>query len=318
MSLGKVIHRLVWLGQRAPLVLASLLIIKLPWLRGYRHSLLSTWLMSDRRSSLDNLLWVTFFMLWSYLEYYPEKDPEAREGKKALAMGSKPGVAWAQGYDSTPLEEYFEIRPGKLSMWESIPVFAALQATLTIIPEDQECVVVQVGSSSGRGIAWVAKNFPRVRCVGTDVYPEVVEYAAASHRLPNLEFKLLSAKDIGEVFKWFGDRKYLIFGEGSLQYVQPEHISTFFRALASRSNVEVLLTEPYSSKLDLERVTTSVPRGGFSYSHNYKRYAEKQGFVTVEYRLISPEEFYAPDSPQGRAGHYYWRGVPAAARLPST
>ena len=125
------------MSRRAHLVLVSLIILKIGWFHGYRRFLLSTWQTPERRGRVDNLLWGTFRTLWMRLEYYKEKDPETREAKKALLMGGEGGREWARDYDSTRLEDSFAASLGRLTMWEALPVYAAVQDILRRVPEDQ-------------------------------------------------------------------------------------------------------------------------------------------------------------------------------------
>lgn len=59
-----------------------------------------------------------------------------------------------------------------------------------------EGTVADMGMGSGGGTLALASLYPRVRVIGVDINPEMVERASDKHRLPNLEFR---AGDIAEM-----------------------------------------------------------------------------------------------------------------------
>lgn len=59
-----------------------------------------------------------------------------------------------------------------------------------------EGTVADMGMGSGSGTLALASLYPRVRVIGVDINPEMVERASDKHRLPNLEFR---AGDIAEM-----------------------------------------------------------------------------------------------------------------------
>ena len=61
-------------------------------------------------------------------------------------------------------------------MEEAYPIFNEISAILG--NTSSRYLVIQVGSSSGREIAYFAKMFPQHDFVGTDIYDEIVEYAS--------------------------------------------------------------------------------------------------------------------------------------------
>ena len=160
--------------------------------------------------------------------------------------------------------------------------------------------------------------FPQHVFVGTDIYDEVVEYSSDYHNYPNLSFVKCSAKEIGNIFNIMEiDVKIqpikiilppiLILASGSLQYVQPEHLIIFFNSLSNFANLKILLLEPGNeSKGKPDEIKTSIWRGNFSYTHDYKHYAEMAGLKTIENQIIKP---YSPDdSVHSSTCHYYYLG----------
>ena len=286
-------------------VLPALGILKIPLFGRYRRFLLSTWYTPDRRGRLDNLLYPAVYYLWLRLEYWPEKDPDIRETKKELLMGGDSGREWAKYYDFQPLD--FSAKVGKMTLWDASPVYSTLERILRESIAEQSCCVIQVGSSSGREIAWVARNFPNTKCIGTDIYPEVIEYSSQSHNAPNLEFEQLAAKNVSELISQLRDYRLIIFSSGSLQYVQPEHLGIFFKALSMCPNIDVVVCEPASIVHgEPTNLAGYLLRGDFSYTHNYKQYAEESGLCTLECRIIYP--YYPHDPKHGKTVHYFWWG----------
>ena len=169
--------------------------------------------------------------------------------------------------------------------------------------------MIQIGSSSGREIAWLANKYPEIQCVGTDIYQEVIDFASASYASDNLKFYLASAITINKLIGCTRKGKTLIFSSGSLQYVQPEHMSSVFRGLSTTQEVEVIVFEPIDVDANLDGSYRSVPRANFSYTHNYKRYAEENGFETQNFRIATPEELHPETASHNRTGHYYWHGI---------
>jgi hypothetical protein len=170
--------------------------------------------------------------------------------------------------------------------------------------------VIQIGTSSGREIAWIAEQFPQVRFIGTDIFLDIIEYAQQAHNGENLEFQVFSAANLRTILDQLKGHRVIVFSIGSLQYVQPEHLDAFFNSLGSVIGVldlEVMLAEPASVKYgDPLSLAGSQPRGSFSYTHNYRKYAERNGFNSLGCNIIHP---YAPSDPlHGFTVQYYWHG----------
>jgi hypothetical protein len=186
------------------------------------------------------LLYSILFYLWTKVEYLREKDPDKREHLKALAMAGDSGREWARHYDAVPLN--FNIKVDDLSFEEAVPIFGEIEDILK--SAQSRIIVVQVGSSSGSEIAYFAGKYPHHTCIGTDIYQEVVDYSSQSHQAKNLSFRKISAKDMWKFLSEFIDKEVLVFSDGSLQYVQPEHLSPFFASIYRHGSAKVLLCEP--------------------------------------------------------------------------
>lgn len=275
--------RIIWHGALA--MTFGAIIYKLTFFSQYKRHLLSTWHDFGKRRGVDNLLFNPLFNFWIRFEYLKEKDPDKREDLKELAMGGNSGREWAKRYDSKPLD--FNSMIGDMTFNEALPMFNEIENILKTMKA--KIVVIQVGSSSGREIAYFANKYPAHTYIGTDIYQEVVDYSSHSHKSENLSFRKLSAKNVSELLSEYRSENILIFSEGALTYVQPEHLPLFFYSIANHASAKVLLNEPGNeSQCKVDELRGSIWRGNFSYTHNYKYYAERAGIKTVKSKVIRP------------------------------
>ena len=281
-----IIYKLLRVVHRTLRLLVEGVIYKIVFSRRYKLFLLSTWYDTDKRTKVDSFLFPIVFNQWIKLEYLKESDPDRRERLKSLAMGGNSGEKWAQEYNSRPLN--FKSRIGNMGFLEALPAFDELEG-LCLDSLDDKAAVIQIGSSSGREIAYFADRFPKCRFIGTDIYEGVVSYSARSYNLPNLRFELCSAAEIESLLDKNRCSRIFIFSSGSLQYVQPEHLKLFFGACARYSKLRVVLSEPANELQGNPReLKTSIWRGNFSYTHDYAYYAESVGIETVNCRIVRP------------------------------
>ena len=270
---------------RALIMTLGAIICKLPFFSKYKGHLLSTWHDFDKRRGVDNLLFSLLFNFWIAFEYLKEKDPDKRESLKGLAMGGNSGREWAEHYDSVPLD--FNSKDGDLTLNETVPMFNEIENILETVKT--KLLVIQVGSSSGREIAYFANRYKTHTYIGTDIYQEVVDYSSHSHKIKNLSFRKLPAKNISELLSEYRNENILIFSRGALNYVQPEHLPLFFSSIANCSSAKILLNEPgYEKQYKVDEIEGSIWRGNFSSTHNYKFYAERAGIKTVKSKVIRP------------------------------
>ena len=309
-----VLSRARWVFKACVTLCALLTIVKMPVFRSYKHRLLGTWQTPERRGRLDNLLYTPVMVAWQRFEYWNEKNPDIREQKKALIMGGESGANWARAYNALNLGRSGGEDGGKVN--HANPLYESLESVLGEPDRDPTCVI-QIGSSSGRQIAWVARRHPRVRCIGTDIYPEVIEVSRQAHRARNLEFQVVSAQNIAELLARIQSARVVVFSSGSLQYVQPEHIECFFEALSLNPGIQVVASETASIKDGPPTaLAESKRRGRFSYTHNYKASAERHNFVTLECRIIDSPR--SSGEPPTDTVTYFYRGIaPAAVRAES-
>lgn len=284
-------------------------ICRLRWLQRYKSYLLSTWTSPGRQNGIDGFFYRGVIAYWLRNEYLLEKDPDKRESLKDLLMGGASSAGWARHYDAQPLD--FKTRVGHLSYEEACPVLPKIDRSLA---SATGTVVVQIGSSSGREIAWLAARHPRHEFIGTDIYPEVLAYSREHHRGPNLSFEKSSAKDVFRLIKKHRGRRMTLFSSGSLQYVQPEHLEGFFAAIGGVPGLELCLQEPANESAGSpDQLLGSLWLGNLAYTHNYRFYGEKAGFITQECRIIRPY-FPYQDFPMHRnTVHYFYHAKTGAA-----
>ncbi len=272
-------------------------ILKLNKFKNYRTHLLRTWNYLNERNLIDKILYYPFFILWTNKIYLKEKNPVRREHLKEQCMGSSTGANWAKYYDQNPISD---------SDVESSLFYSKINEICTLI---DELLVIQIGCSSGREIYYYAKKYPRHIFIGTDIYQKVIEYASDNHKLPNLRYTKSFAHEIQNLITNCMSKNILIISSGSLQYVQPEHITLFFTSLAS-CNCMIVLHEPANTLRGApDQIEGSLYRENFSYTHNYKFYSEKAGFNTDECDIKNPFTEKSVESLLRRGTvHYFWHG----------
>lgn len=292
-----------------PIIMAGVAIVKIPFFSSYKLYLLSTWRDVGKRSWLDKLLFRFFFAVWVKFEYLKEKNPDEREKLKTLAMGGESGKQWAAYYQETGLD--LNRKVGVMTLNASMPAYEEISDILR--NAESEYLVIQIGSSSGREIAYYANEFGRHEYIGTDIYDEVIEYARSKHPLPNLKFIKSSAKHIRDLIinqkAKSPDSKVLIYSFSCLQYVQPEHVIDFFNSLVEQDSLEVIVCDASSeANGSPDELKTSIWRGDFSYTHDYKWYAEASGFKTVKCEIVRPYFPYERFPMHKNTVHYYYYG----------
>jgi hypothetical protein len=263
----------------------------------YSRTLLAKWHLPGELNSIERILLPLTVVRWLEKEYWSEPDPDRRVEKQALLMGGRSGVQWAAGYDAAPFDPQAKTILGNLPFTEAYPHYRWLEASLE---KEGDAEVYQLGSSSGREVAYYAERFPHHRFHGTDLYEEVVEFSRQHHPGKNLLFKAVDARGLPQyIAETAGLKRVILFSTGSMQYVQPEHLAQMFQRLgAMAQSIEVLCLEPgqeiVRSPYDLEK---SVPRGNFSWCHNYRKQALDGGFAVVRAEIIRPYLPYVVGNP---------------------
>ena len=55
------------------------------------------------------------------------------------------------------------------------------------LSEDEDVVIIQLGSSSGRDIEFFIKKYPKLNYVSTDVNEEILSFQRENYNYPNLK-----------------------------------------------------------------------------------------------------------------------------------
>ncbi len=305
-----------WLWHKASVAIADprvlverplAMALKLGWNhRGIRKMLqrqLADWEPIEPRRGAALLFFDALFDFWVANVYLAEPDPDRREALKDCCMLGASGMRWANVYDSRPFDRHERI--GDLSFDEVQLQFPAMDRLLS--RASPGTIVMQIGSSSGRELAYFAVQFTAIQFLGLDIDPGVVDQSARRHGRENLRFV------VGRAHTALADGHVpdgcplIVFSSGSLQYVQPEHIAKAMARLAARGRVRLLLGEPCRDNGTApDQLRGSRWRGNFSYSHDLKWYAEDAGFATVEHAIIQFDR--DPRSPHVRTRTYYYHG----------
>ncbi|MES2294513.1 MAG: class I SAM-dependent methyltransferase [Pseudomonadota bacterium] len=236
----------------------------------------------DKRTLLERLFFKPIFLNWLETVYLPESDPDKRESLKLVCMGGASGQEWADHYDVMPIDRSQLIQG--IPFDEAWPWYPAMERLLS--EADPNTLVVQIGSSSGREMDYFSKLEPRLSYIGTDIDERIVARSNKKYARNNLQFKMGSAHNFLDSLTT--DQDLILFSNGSLQYVQPEHLIQMFERLKARGNVMLVLGEPWrETGSPVWGNSQSRDRGNFSFSHEYSRYAEKAGLKIRERKLVS-------------------------------
>jgi hypothetical protein len=255
-------------------------------------------------SKLDHFLYPAIYYSWINYVYRREPDPDKREALKSIAMGERSGENWAKLYNDTKLDLTSKI--GTMQLKDANPLYVDISEYLEKQSEKKR-VVVQIGSSSGRETAYFSNLFPKIKFIGTDIYDSVIEFSKQKHSFENLRFEKFSAQDLHFLLSNYKQNELVVYSSGSLQYVQPEHMEKMFKDLVRFPDLRIFLLEPgENANKKPGEIQGSSWRANFSYTHDYKFYAERAGFKTIKNLIINP---YLSDDPVHHSTcHYYYIG----------
>lgn len=250
--------------------------------------ILAKWMTPESRTYFEALIFDALLARWFEKEYWSEPDPDKRVKKQELLMGGQSGAAWAASYEARPFDPFSTSMCGELTYKDAYPTFQWLAETLKQLTSAD---VYQMGSSSGREIAYYAKQFPQHRFFGTDLFQEVVAFSSKHYPLDNLKFDVCPLTElVAYITKTSSNKDVVIFSSGSFQYAQPEHLDSFFQELKKKSKrAHVFIIDPANEfPLSPFAIARSYPRGNFSWTHNYKKLAEDANFKVVRAEIIRP------------------------------
>jgi SAM-dependent methyltransferase len=290
---GVVLKSYKWLVTRLKNLIADI-ILSTP----YSKIMLSKWFTPQNRNWFDHLLFNTVLNRWFNKKYWNEPCPDVRVRLQSLLMGGQSGVNWAQTYGATEFDPKTTAKVGELTFQQACPGFLWLNSLLEKL---ENADIYQIGSGSGREVAYYAKLFPQHKFWGTDLFEEVVDRSSKLYQsINNLNFAVCAAKELPIFIDNNTTAKVaILFSSGSLQYVQPEHLTQLFSQLACVAKkkgtiLHAIILEPANeipkNPYILEK---SMPRGNFSWTHNYLGIVKKSSFVIENSEIIRP---YVPYS----------------------
>jgi len=262
-----------------------------------------------RQKSLFNRIARRLF--WDYIYY--DLDTEARSNAQLELMGEEEALKWAHHHASqreiqsaSKDDPFPPIRGtrfhGQLEFNDAFPLFEYLAQ---IIRVQSHGLCVQLGSSSGKEIAYFSSLTKNMSFIGYDLYESSTSFATKRYRSENLDFKtgdFLSALNENPPNR---NDPVIIFSNGSLLYMFPEDAVSFFAKVASFENpLSLIISEPVRipgiskvlktgtvrQEAGVRRIGLSVPSGSMGYSHDYIAYALINGLKLkhVQYGFPHP------------------------------
>ncbi len=242
-----------------------------------------------------------FFRRGFFDAVYPRLPVAQREEAQQILMGNEEAVYWAQHHQSladvpTPggaTVETFppragESRIGDLDFLEAFPLFNYLDDFLR---GRTGIHVIQIGTSSGKEIAWLSGRHPGLRFSGTDRFDSVVDSARRFHRAENLMFLQASAENVHLIAESVAEPEVVIFTSGAALYIFPEVLPLVVARLAQTAKkIHLMICEPNSRGIATRAAGArrSAPSSNMGYNHDYRGYAEAAGFTIVTAREIEP------------------------------
>ncbi len=248
--------------------------------------ILETNWFKPKKSFLSRFINIIFFK-----EYYHRSLTDRMRILSKL-MGEDEGAKWALHYDENrkqypPKDE----KIGKLPWKQAVLGFDQISNLLA--EDSKNFCFIQLGASSGKEISYFALQFPDAEFIYTDIFEKTKRFAKSKLNLPNIKYVTCSSESIPALAEVNKKDKILIYSSGSAQYVFPEYLDKTFKLLKNIENkhIYIIFDEPGTDFfVNPKKLKGSYPRGNFSYTHNYKYYAEENGFETIEWNLIKPFE----------------------------
>ena len=226
-----------------------------------------------------------FFLENSYLDYidkqvYPKlSDPNKRITIQKLCFGGEDdGIQYAIN----------ESDHGNLKFINNDPKFKPIIEKITNLSREnknKKILIIQMGSSNGRKVQYLAKKFRSVEFLGIDIFESVINFCNKNNKLDNLSFLKVYAHNLHNIIS---KKKYdlcIVFSSGSFQYVQPEHLEIFFKNMCNLKNISLIFCEGYY-KQNLQNTflfnKKSSYYNNFIFIHKYDEYAKDADFEILQ------------------------------------
>ena len=257
-----------------------------------------------------NIIWLILDVLFwrEYLIKLKDKI-ELRELTDSTLMDEE-GRKWALHYyhqNLIKLKELKTRRTGNMSTNDAEPIYEKMINFIKSnnLTDDQDTYIIQLGSSSGRVIEFFLKTFPKLNYISTDINDEILDFQKEKYNYSNLKYFKCHAEDIDECINNFNicDKNIIVFSIGSLQYVNPFFLKTFFLKLRKYPKLNFFAMEPISLSFIDNNKKISDHRVNISFSHRYNEYVRNSNANIAEFQVIRP---YSKDDKQhGDTGHFY-------------
>ena len=141
--------------------------------------------------------------------------------------------------------------------------------------KDKKICIHQVCASSGRVIHYFSKYSDHIIFEASDLLEDLAKDIKLNYK--NLNSYCINLSDPDQL-EYVTSRSDLIFAYGGLQYLLPNDIENFFKNCKAKKT-ELIISEPFDSRLSPYSLKNSVPRGNFSWSHPYLFLANKFNFI---------------------------------------
>lgn len=271
-----------------PLKLINYLIVKASFLKPIKECLLDTWF----KPKPPIQAWFFRYFQWAFFrfEYLRLQSDSERRALSDRVMSCENGEKWARTYAARDLvfDQHHRIIPELNEFLQTI---------------DHPLTVVQIGSSSGRELYWLATRNEGHRFIGIDIDKSITIVSQELFHHENVKYQVGRGEDIEEIIN-SEDGPFIFFACGSLQYLQPGFTRDFFEKLAGH-NVGIFIQEPNDTRGNaILSVNGSEWSGNFAYRHNYRFYAESAGLQTKHCYVSGVSSNMPPES-----GSYYYIGA---------
>ena len=245
-------------------------------IRPYRNRVIAKWVDTGQQNPLEAAV------LRHFNEAYYTSSEAEQDAILGLLWNDKVSANYANLYQHKPWgREYFGEHPLELNYWG--PLWDFIDSHLA---STRGLTILQLGTSSGREVAYFAGRHPQHQFIGTDLSEQATARCNEFwKRIPNLTFQVLDVRRLEE-FKTIPD---LCISSAMICLLQPKRLDAFFSVIGAHwPHALVCIDEPvggsycrgnlgYSLKLDKE----SVPRGTANWSHNYCVVARRAGFEVL-------------------------------------
>lgn len=220
------------------------------------------------------------------------------------------GRKWAQYYYDKHFQTLDQLKKKKLSLMsydEATLIWTRIINHINInnLEKNKDVYIIQLGSSSGRGLQFFYNIYPDLNYISTDVNDEILDFQREKYNYPNFKYFKCYAEDIDKCINHFNlkDKIIILFASGSIQYVNPYFLKEFFNKITIYKKLNLFINEPISLNFIDKSKKLSENRGNISFSHRYDEYAKTVKIKILEKKINRP---YAKDNPNHKdTGLYY-------------